>query len=151
MSGRLVASASADGLFPTVLTVDSFRGIIEGIEAPVLVADRKGLLLAANGAAKAFLGTAEPLRSQTVNIFENLFRASGAEILEELATGRAWAEREIPGSENGKIARFRMTPEPELPYEKVQKRIHNPHHVQVDTFRFDTVVTSFRVVDSYHS
>src|SRR5258707_8321578 len=113
MSGRVVASAAADGLFPTVLTVDSFRGIIEGIEAPVMVADRKGLLLAANGAAKALLGTAEPIRSQTVNIFENLFRSSGAEILEELATGRAWAEREIPGSEKRKIARFRLTPEAE--------------------------------------
>ena len=113
MSGRVVVSAAADGLFPTVLTVDSFRGIIEGIEAPVMVADRRGLLLAANGAAKALLGTAEPIRSQTVNIFENLFRSSGAEILEELATGRAWAEREIPGSENRKIARFRLTSEAE--------------------------------------
>jgi signal transduction histidine kinase len=113
MSGRVVASATADGLFPTVLTVDSFRGIIEGIEAPIMVADRRGLLLAANGAAKALLGTAEPIRSQTVNIFENLFRGNGAEILEELATGRAWAEREIPGSENRKIARFRLTSEAE--------------------------------------
>jgi signal transduction histidine kinase len=113
MSGRVVASAAADGLFPTVLTVDSFRGIIEGIEAPVMVADRRGLLLAANGAAKALLGAAEPIRSQTVNIFENLFRGNGAEILEELATGRAWAEREIPGSENRKIARFRLTSEAE--------------------------------------
>jgi signal transduction histidine kinase len=113
MSGRVVASAAADGLFPTVLTVDSFRGIIEGIEAPVMVADCRGLLLAANGAAKALLGTAEPIRTQTVNIFENLFRGNGAEILEELATGRAWAEREIPGSENRKIARFRLTSEAE--------------------------------------
>jgi signal transduction histidine kinase len=78
-----------------------------------MVADRRGLLLAANGAAKALLGTAEPIRSQTVNIFENLFRGNGAEILEELATGRAWAEREIPGSENRKIARFRLTSEAE--------------------------------------
>ena len=78
-----------------------------------MVADRRGLLLAANGAAKALLATAEPIRSQTVNIFENLFRSSGAEILEELATGRAWAEREIPGSENRKIARFRLTSEAE--------------------------------------
>jgi len=113
MSGRVVASAAADGLFPTVLTFDSFRGIIEGIEAPVMVADRRGLLLAANGAAKALLGTAEPIRSHTVNIFENLFRSSGAEILEELAAGRAWAERVIPGSENRKIARFRLTSEAE--------------------------------------
>src|ERR1700758_2698037 len=113
MSGRLVASTAADGLFPTVLTVDSFRGIIEGIEAPVMVADRRGLLLAANGAAKALLGTAEPIRIQTVNIFENLFRGDGADILKELATGRAWAEREIPGSEKGKIARFRLTSEAE--------------------------------------
>jgi len=80
---------------------------------PIMVADRRGLLLAANGAAKALLGTAEPIRSHTVNIFENLFRSSGAEILEELAAGRAWAEREIPGSENRKIARFRLTSEAE--------------------------------------
>ena len=78
-----------------------------------MVADRRGLLLAANGAAKALLGTAEPIRSHTVNIFENLFRSSGAEILEELAAGRAWAERVIPGSENRKIARFRLTSEAE--------------------------------------
>ncbi len=113
MSGRVVASAAADGLFPTVLTVDSFRGIIEGIEAPVMVADRSGLLLAANGAAKAVLGVSDQLSNQTVNIFENLFRASGVEILDELATGRAWAERELPGSENRKIARFRLTAEAE--------------------------------------
>jgi len=91
MSGRVVASATADGLFPTVLTVDSFRGILEGIETPVMVADRKGLLLAANGAAKAVLCISEPLNTQTVNVFESLFRGSGVEILDELATGRAWA------------------------------------------------------------
>src|SRR6266403_5524075 len=113
MSGRVVASATADGLFPTVLTVDSFRGILEGIETPVMVADRKGLLLAANGAAKAVLCISEPLNTQTVNVFESLFRGSGVEILDELATGRAWAERELPGSENRKIARFRLTPEAE--------------------------------------
>src|SRR5258707_1453204 len=113
MSGRVVASATADGLFPTVLTVDLFRGMLEGIEAPVMVADRKGLLLAANGAAKAVLCMSESLSTQTVNIFENLFRGSGVEILDELATGRAWAERELPGSENRKIARFRLTPEAE--------------------------------------
>ena len=111
MSGRVVASAAADGLFPTALTLDSFRGMIEVMEAPVMVADRKGLLLAANGAAKAALGIPELLSSHRVNIFENLFRASGVEILEELGTGRAWAERELPGSEHRKIARFRLTPE----------------------------------------
>src|ERR1700747_1342970 len=113
MSGRVVASATADGLFPTVLTVDLFRGMLEGIEAPVMVADRKGLFVAANGAAKAVLCIEEPLTNQAVNIFESLFRGSGVEILDELATGRAWAERELPGSENRKIARFRLTPEAE--------------------------------------
>src|SRR6267143_6932962 len=102
MSGRVVASAAADSLFPTVLTVDSFRGIIEGIEAPIMVADRNGLLLAANGAAKAVLGIPELLSTHRVNIFENLFRTSGIEVLDELATGRAWAEREIPGTDNRK-------------------------------------------------
>src|SRR5258708_37092699 len=81
------------------------------MEARVMVADRKGLLLAANGAAKAALGIPELLNSHRVNIFENLFRSSGREILEELGAGRAWAEREIPGSENRKIARFRLTRE----------------------------------------
>src|SRR5258708_19261365 len=96
MSGRVVASATADGLFPTVLTVDLFRGMLEGIEAPVMVADRKGLLLAANGAAKAVLCISEPLSTQAVNIFENLFRGSGVEILDDLATGKAWADRALP-------------------------------------------------------
>jgi signal transduction histidine kinase len=113
MSGRVVVSAATDGLFPTVLTVDSFRGIIEGIEAPIMVADRNGLLLAANGAAKAVLGIPELLIAHRVNIFENLFRASGIEVLDELATGRAWAEREIPGTDNRKVARFRLSPEAE--------------------------------------
>src|SRR5882724_6811593 len=101
MGGWMVASVAADGLFPTVLKVDSFREILEGIEAPIIVADRKGLLLAANGAAKAVLGIPELLNTHRVNIFE------------ELATGRAWAERGIPGTENRKIARFRLTPEAE--------------------------------------
>src|SRR5882724_4649464 len=108
MGGWMVASVAADGLFPTVLKVDSFREILEGIEAPIIVADRKGLLLAANGAAKAVLGIPELLNTHRVNIFEQLLQASGAEILEELATGRAWAERGIPGTENRKIARFRL-------------------------------------------
>ena len=111
MSGRVIASAAEDGLFPTVLSIDSFRTILEGIEGPILVADRKGLLLAANGAARALLGASEILDAQRVNIFENLFRTNGSEILEELATGRAWAEREISGGESRKIARVRLTAE----------------------------------------
>jgi signal transduction histidine kinase len=113
MGGRMVASVAADGLFPRVLKVDSFREILEGIEAPIIVTDRKGLLLAANGAAKAVLGSQELLSTHRVNIFEQLLQTSGVEILEELATGRAWAERGIPGTENRKIARFRLTPEAE--------------------------------------
>jgi signal transduction histidine kinase len=111
MSGRVVDLAAAAGLFPTVLTADSFQGIIEGIETPILVADRSGLLFAANGAAKAFLATAESLPTPSKNVFEILFRTDGTEILEELATGRAWAEREIAGPENRKIARLRLTAE----------------------------------------
>jgi signal transduction histidine kinase len=122
MSGRVVASAAADGLFPTALTVDSLRGIIEVMEAPVMVADRNGLLLAANGAAKAALAIPELLNSHRVNIFENLFRSSGVEILEELSTGRAWAEREIPGSENRKIARFRLTAEADWLVVQIKER-----------------------------
>ena len=122
MSGRVVASAAADGLFPTALAVDSLRGIIEVIEAPVMVADRKGLLLAANGAAKAALAIPELLNSHRVNIFESLLRSSGVEILAELGTGRAWAEREIPGSENRKIARFRLTAEADWLVVQIKER-----------------------------
>ena len=113
MSGRVASPATADSLFPTVLTVDSFRAIIEDIEAPVLVADRTGLLLAANGAAKIVFGIVESSATQKVNIFEFLFEVDGTEILDELATGRAWAEREIARGENRKLARVRMTPDAE--------------------------------------
>jgi signal transduction histidine kinase len=111
MSGRVIAPAAEDGLFPAVLSVDSFRTILEAIEGPILVADRKGLLLAANNAARAVLSNSEILDAQRVNIFENLFQSNGSEILDELATGRAWAEREISRAESRKIARVRLTPE----------------------------------------
>jgi signal transduction histidine kinase len=94
-----------------VLTVDSFRGILEGVDAPVLVADRAGRLLAANGAAKVAVPIIESISIQSVNIFEVLFQSDGQEILDELATGRAWAEREIQSGETCKIARVRQTPE----------------------------------------
>jgi two-component system phosphate regulon sensor histidine kinase PhoR len=111
MSGRVIAPAAEDGLFPAVLSADSLRTILEGIEGPILVADRKGLLLAANNAARALLSAFEILDAQRVNIFESLFRTNGIEILDELATGRAWAEREISSGESRKIARVRLTPE----------------------------------------
>src|SRR5437660_42942 len=123
MSGRVLASAAADGLFPATLTVDSFRGIIEVMEAPVLVADRKGLLLAANGAAKAVLGIPELIASHKINIFESLFQSGGIEILGELATGRAWAEREVSGSESRKIARFRLSPEADWLVVQIKDRV----------------------------
>jgi signal transduction histidine kinase len=110
MSGRVATSATADSLFPTVLTVDTFRGIIEGIDAAVLITDRNGRLFAANGAAKLELRV-DDLYNQNVNIFEFLFRSDGRDILEELAAGRAWAEREIATEGGQKLARVRLTPE----------------------------------------
>jgi signal transduction histidine kinase len=113
MSSRVIASATADGLFSTVLAVDTFRGIIEGIETPVLVADRSGRVLAVNGAAKMALGLHENLNDQPLNIFQSLFQTDGQDILSELATGRAWAEREIVRDGSHKLARVRLTPESE--------------------------------------
>jgi signal transduction histidine kinase len=111
MSGRVATQATTDSLFPTVLRVDSFRAIIEGIEAAILVADRAGRLLAANGAAKIIFGLLESLDHQNINIFEFLFESDGRDILEELTTGRAWAEREIVKGEIRKIVRVRLTPD----------------------------------------
>ena len=111
MSGRVASPTTADSLFPTVLTIGSFRAIIEGIEAPILVADRAGRLLAANGAAKIIFGLIETSAIHPVNVFEFLFETDGTEILEELAAGRAWAEREIVKGESSKVARVRLTPE----------------------------------------
>jgi len=84
MSVRVVAPATSDSLFPTVLTINSFRAIIEGIETPVLIADRTGRLLAANGAAKIVFELRE--LSAAHSVFEYLFQSDGTELLEE-ATG----------------------------------------------------------------
>jgi signal transduction histidine kinase len=111
MGGRVVASATTESLFPTVLSVVSVRGILDGIESPVLVADRSGRLLAANHAARQLLGYAESVDSHKVNIFQELFRTDGAEILEEMATGKSLAEREIVRGDNHRIARVELTPE----------------------------------------
>jgi signal transduction histidine kinase len=126
MNGRVIAPAAEDGLFPATLSVDSLRTILEGIEGPILVADRKGLLLAANNAARALLGASEILDAQRVNIFENLFRTNGSEILDELASGRAWAEREISSSESRKIARVRLTPETDWLVVQIKDKIADP-------------------------
>ena len=123
MNGGVSASATAGSLFSTVLTVESLRGIIEAIETPVMVADRTGRLLAANGAGKLVLGVPEALLLQNVNIFENLFQTDGNEILEELAAGRAWAEREIVKGEGRKTARVRMTPESQWLVVQIKEKI----------------------------
>ena len=111
MSGRVATQATTGSLFPTVLRIDSFRAIIEGIEAPILVADRTGRLLAANGAAKIIFALFESLDDQNINIFEFLFESDGRDILEELTAGRAWAEREIMKGESRKVVRVRLTPD----------------------------------------
>ena len=126
MSGRVIAPTAEDGLFPAVLSLDSLRTILEGIEGPVLLADRKGLLLAANSAARALLGASEILDGQSVNIFANLFRTNGSEILDELGTGRAWAEREISSGESRKIARVRLTPETDWLVVQIKDKIADP-------------------------
>jgi len=109
MDGRVAAPATADSLFPTELTVDSVRGILESVDAPMLVADRGGRLFAANSAARLELRWNESYHIQSINIFEELFRTGRREILEELAEGKAWAEREIEKGEDRKIARLRLT------------------------------------------
>lgn len=108
--GSRIASTTTDSLPRSPLTVDSLRGILEAIEVPLLVADRRGLVLAANRAAKAALGAPEQ-QETPVNVFENLFHTNGIEILDELSGGRAWTEREITGTESRKIARMRLTAE----------------------------------------
>ena len=123
MNGRVATQATTDSLFPTVLRVDSFRAIIEGIEAPILVADRTGRLLAANGAAKIIFGLLESLDHQNINIFEFLFESDGRDILDELATGRAWAEREMVKGESRKMVRVRLTPEADWLVLQIKERI----------------------------
>ncbi len=123
MSGRVATQATTDSLFPTVLRVDSFRAIIEGIEAAILVADRTGRLLAANGAAKIIFGLLESLDNQNINIFEFLFESDGRDILEELTAGRAWAEREIVKGESRKIVRVRLTPDSDWLVLQIKEKI----------------------------
>jgi signal transduction histidine kinase len=111
MSVRVAASATPESLFPRVLTIESFRGIIESVETPVLVTDRTGRLLAANGAAKIVFELLEPAAVHNFSVFEYLFQSDGTELLDELATGRAWVEREITRGEGRKVARVRITPD----------------------------------------
>jgi signal transduction histidine kinase len=126
MSPRVAMPTTADSLFPTVLTVDSFRAIIEGMEAPVLVADSTGRLLAANGAAKIVFGLPESSTTERINIFAFLFESDGTEILEELATGRSWAEREIARGESRKVARVRLTPDSDWLVVQINEKIADP-------------------------
>jgi signal transduction histidine kinase len=111
MGGRVVASATTESLFPTVLSVMSVRGILDSLEAPLLVADRAGRLLAANHAARRLLGYPDTPDTHKVNIYQDLFRADGAEILEELATGKTAVEHEIVRGDNHRIARVELTAE----------------------------------------
>ena len=113
MSGWVLASAASDSLSRTVLTLDTFCGIIEALEVPILMADQTGRLLAANGEAKAALAILEPLDTHTVNIFRSLFDTDGKEILKELRAGRAWCERETTNGESPRIARIRQVPDRE--------------------------------------
>src|SRR5437016_879246 len=123
MSGRVATQATTDSLFPTVLRVDSFRAIIEGIEPAILVADRTGRLLAANGAAKIIFGLLESLDHQNINIFAFLFESDGRDILEELTSGRAWAEREIAKGESRKMVRLRLTPDSDWLVLQIKEKI----------------------------
>src|SRR5205823_4278366 len=62
-----------------------------------------------NGAGRALLRISETPPPGRTNIFENLFGSSGMGILEELATGRTWVDREISINGARKIARVRLT------------------------------------------
>ena len=123
MTGRVEASIAADSVSSRMLTLDTLRGIIESIEIAMVVADRGGLVLAANGAARLALGTPNISVNQTINIFETLFQSDGQEILDELATGRVWAEREIVKGETRKTARFQQPAGTDLLV--IQIRDHN--------------------------
>ena len=122
MSGRVAASATADGLFPTVLSMDSLRGILATLDAPVLVADRGGRLLAANGAARHELGISERDDNHKINIFENLFGTDGTEIFAELADGKAWVERAVIRGEERKVVRVKLTPDADWLLIQIQEK-----------------------------
>jgi signal transduction histidine kinase len=121
MNGRVATSATADSL-PTVLSIDSLRGILGGLEAPVIVADRGGRLLAANSAARHELGMAEHDVNHNLNIFEILFSGDGTEILAELQNGKAWAEREIVKGEERKTARVKLTADADWLVVQIQEK-----------------------------
>src|SRR5216683_1203335 len=122
MSGRVATSATADSLFPTVLSLDSLRGILEGLDAPAMVADRGGQLLAANSAARHELGIGQLDANHKINIFEILFSTDGTELLAELADGKAWAERQIIRGEEGKIARVKLTADADWLLVQIQEK-----------------------------
>ena len=109
MDGRVATPATADNLFPTESPVDSIRGILAGLDAPVLVADRSGRLLAVNEAARLELTIAEQDIYQHINIFADLFHSDGTDILAELLDGKAWVEREIARGDERKVARVKIT------------------------------------------
>ncbi len=122
MSGRVATSTTAEGLLPTVLSIDSFCGILAGLDTPVMVADRGGRLLAANGAAKHELGISENDANHKINIFEKLFDTDGAAILAELAEGKAWAEREVMRGEERRIVRVKLTPDADWLLVQIQEK-----------------------------
>jgi signal transduction histidine kinase len=123
MGGRVAASGITESLFPTVLSVMSVRGILEGVDSPLLVADRGGRLLAANYAARQLLGYADIADAHKINIFQELFHCDGAEILEELTAGKTPAEREIVRGENHRIARVELTAEADWLVIQIKERI----------------------------
>ena len=122
MEGRVATPATADNLFPTVLPIDSMRGIVASLDAPVLVVDRGGRLLAANGAARVELAIAEQDIYQHTNIFEDLFQSDGADILAELVKGKAWVEREIARGDERKVARVKITSDADWLLVQIQEK-----------------------------
>jgi signal transduction histidine kinase len=122
MDGRVATPATADNLFPTVLPIDSIRGILAGLDAPVLVADRGGRLLAANGAARLELTIAEQDIYQHANIFEDLFHSDGTDILAELVDGKTWVEREIARGDERKVARVKITSDADWLLVQIQEK-----------------------------
>src|SRR5215467_9166678 len=69
MSGRVVVPVTAEGLFPVALPLAAVRGILEAVDGAVLVADRRGQLLAGNRGARQFLGLADDPEMPKGNLF----------------------------------------------------------------------------------
>lgn len=125
MSSRVTESLVPDS-FPSSIPVDAVRTVVESLETPVLLADRQGRLLVINGPAKITLGLLEPHDPQTINLFNDLLASHGPDILQELASGQAFVEREIERAELRKIARVRHAPDSDWLVVQIRDKAADP-------------------------